>query len=79
MMVNIGYDCHLKISSIESILEPNSNPIKRVIKQARKENILYSCSRDQPTMSVIIMTNGHVYLSALSPHELTHSRLGKNK
>jgi len=75
--VNIGFENRVISSKIIAIVNPNSSPIKRMIKKAKERNFLINATSGKPTRSVIIMENGHVILSSISPRNLS-ARLEKN-
>ncbi len=68
--LNIGYGSHVAINKIVAIVHPDSNPIRRLIRQARESGMLVDATYGRRTRAVIIMDGGIVVLSAVLPETL---------
>lgn len=75
--MNIGFENRIISDRIIAIINPNSAPIKRLIKAAKGNNTLIDGTSGKPTRSAIIMESNHVILSSISPRNLS-ARLDKN-
>ncbi len=66
-LISIGYGSFVSAGRIVAAVEPESNPIKRVIAQARESGKLVDATYGRRTESVLIMDSGHVILCPLPP------------
>ena len=69
-LINIGFGSMIAAGRVLSVLEPESAPIKRVVKEAMERGMLIDASYGRKTRSVILMDTDHVILSALTPQAL---------
>ena len=70
-LINIGFGSMIADTRVLAILEPESAPIKRMIQEARDRGVLIDATYGRKTMSVLIMDNDHLVLSALVPEEIS--------
>jgi regulator of extracellular matrix RemA (YlzA/DUF370 family) len=66
-LVNIGFGNIVSASRVIAIVSPESAPIKRIIQEARDNNVLIDATYGRKTRAVIIADSGHVILSAVQP------------
>lgn len=64
MLLNIGYSNYVNFDRIISILNPDSAPVKRLIKEKREEGMLLDATYGRKTRSVLVMDSNHVILSS---------------
>ena len=69
--LSIGFGNYVSAEKIMTIVSPESAPIKRVIADAKDKGLLIDASFGRSTKAVLIMTSGHVILSALVPSVLS--------
>ena len=69
-LVSIGFGSFVAADKIVAAVEPESNPIKRVISQAREAGRLVDATYGRKTEAVLVMASGHVILSPVAPTEL---------
>ncbi len=69
-LLAIGFGNYLSTEKILAMLAPDSAPIKRLISDSRDRGLLVDASFGRSTRAVILMSTGHVILSARSPDEL---------
>jgi regulator of extracellular matrix RemA (YlzA/DUF370 family) len=74
--LNIGLENWIIAGRIVAIVNANSAPIRRMIKQAREGNVLIDGTSGKPTRSAIVADSKHVILSSISPRNLS-ARLEK--
>ncbi len=55
---------------IVSVISPDSAPIKRIISDGREKGIVVDASFGRSTKSVLLMSSGHIILSARTPDEI---------
>lgn len=66
-LLNIGFGNVVSANRVVAIISPESAPIKRIIQEARENNILIDATYGRKTRAVIIADSGHVILSAVQP------------
>lgn len=69
-LINAGYGNSINTSEILAVINPNSNPAKRKIKDAKDKELLIDITEGNKTCSAIIMKTGHIILSANKPDTL---------
>ena len=75
-LVSIGFGSFIAPGKLVAAVEPESNPIKRVISQAKEAGRLIDATYGRKTEAVLIMESGHVILAPVSPEELS-GRMGQ--
>ena len=75
-LLNIGFGNVVSANRVVAIVSPESAPIKRIIQEARENNILIDATYGRKTRAVIIADSGHIILSAVQP-ETVAGRLGE--
>ena len=75
-LVSIGFGSFIAPGKLVAAVEPESNPIKRVISQAKEAGRLIDATYGRKTEAVLIMESGHVLLVPVSPEELS-GRMGQ--
>jgi len=76
--VSVGYENLVARGRIVAIVDPKSAPIKRMVKEAGEKGLLIDATCGKPTRSAIVMDNGNVVLSAVSPGKIG-ARLDRTK
>lgn len=66
-----GRQMYLSASNVEAIIDPSSSPVADYMKIAEQEGRLIKINRGKKPRSLIVMSNGRVYLSALSLRTLS--------
>lgn len=69
--ISIGFGNYVSVDKIMTIVSPESAPIKRVITDAKEKGLLIDASFGRSTKAVLIMTSGHIILSALTSEVLS--------
>lgn len=77
-LINIGYGNLISESRLVAVVSPESAPIKRMIQEARDRGVLIDATYGRRTMSVLIMDNDHLVLSALKPDMLSSQIEGEH-
>ena len=70
-LINIGFGSMVAANRVLSILEPDSDPIKRIVQEARDRGMLIDASYGRATKTVILMDTDHVILSSLTTDVLS--------
>jgi regulator of extracellular matrix RemA (YlzA/DUF370 family) len=63
-LINLGYTNLISTDKIITILMPDSAPVKRIVSEAKKRNMLIDATCGRKTLSVIVTTTNHIILSA---------------
>lgn len=71
-LINIGYGNMISAAKVVTIVGPEAAPIKRIIQNARDNQMLVDATSGRKTKSVIVMDSGHIVLSAVSSEALSH-------
>lgn len=68
--INIGFGNALPAERIVTILNPDSAPVKRLVQEARQEQVLLDATYGRRTRAVIVTDSDHVVLSSIQPETL---------
>lgn len=71
-LINIGFGNIVSANRVIAIVSPESAPIKRIITDARENNMLVDATYGRRTRAVIVSDSGHVILSAIQPETVAH-------
>ena len=66
-LINIGFGNMVSADRLVAVISPDSNPVKRMIKEARDQGRLIDASYGRSTRAVLFTDSDHVILSALQP------------
>lgn len=69
-LISIGYDNNINMEKVISIVNAGSAPIKRLVRNARDEDMVVDATEGNKTASVIVMESGHIVLSSVSSETL---------
>ena len=69
-LINIGFGNIVSADRIVSIVSPDSEPIKRIVQEAKDAKVAIDATYGRRTRSVIIMDSGHIVLSAVQPETI---------
>lgn len=78
-LLNIGFGNVVSANRVVAIVSPESAPIKRIIQEARENNVLIDATYGRKTRAVIITDSGHIILSAVQPETVAGRLNGKNE
>ena len=76
-LVNIGFGNIVSANRIIAIVSPESAPIKRMVQEAKDRGTAIDATYGRRTRAVLIMTSGHIILSAVQP-ETVAGRVDKD-
>lgn len=63
--INVGFQNYININKVVAICNANSSPVKRMIEDTRDKGKLIDVTFGRKTLSVIVMADGHIVLSAV--------------
>lgn len=69
-LISIGFGNFVAPERIIAALDPESNPIKRVVSQARESGRLIDATFGRKTRTVLVMDSDHIILCPLAPEEI---------
>jgi Uncharacterized protein conserved in bacteria len=76
-LINIGFGNYVSSDRIVAVVDPESNPIKRIITKARESGKLIDATYGRKTRAVIVSDSGHVVLCPLLPDTVNQRVSGK--
>lgn len=76
-LVNIGFGSYVSPERIIAAVDPESNPIKRIVSQGKETGKLIDATYGRKTKTVLIMDSGHVILCPLTPDSVSQRVAGK--
>ena len=74
--VHVGFGGIVAANRILAILDPNSQPVKRMVRNAKKEGMAIDMTYGRKTRTVIILDTGHIITAAIQPETIV-GRLGQ--
>ena len=66
-MINIGFGNLLSAGRILAVLSPESQPVKRMVQEAKAAGTLIDATHGRKTLTVLLLDSGHTALSYLQP------------
>lgn len=75
--MNIGFGSYVSPERIVAAVEPESNPIKRIVTQAKDTGRLVDATFGRKTKTVLVMDSGHVILCPLTPEGVSQRIAGR--
>jgi regulator of extracellular matrix RemA (YlzA/DUF370 family) len=76
-LVNIGFGNYVCPERLVAVVEPESNPIKRIITQGKQTGKLIDATFGRKTKAVLVMDSGHIILCPLTPDGVSQRIAGK--
>ena len=64
-MLNIGFNNSIIIDKIVSILDIDSTPVRKIVKNAKDEMMLIDATKGKKTLSVIVVESNHIIMTAM--------------
>ena len=78
-LVNVGFGNYVSPERLIAAVDPESNPIKRVISLSKESGKLIDATYGRKTKAVLIMDSGHVILCSLAPESVSQRIAGKTE
>jgi len=69
-MLNIGFGNSVERADVKAVVQPNSAPIKRFIKQKQEDGRVIDATMGKKLRAVIALGSGYVVLSAITAGSL---------
>ena len=70
--INIGFGTMVSVGRIVAIASPDSEPIKRLVRDAKEAGRVIDVSCGRRTRAVIVTDSEHVILSAIQTETITN-------
>jgi len=70
-LVNIGFGNAVNASRLIAVMSPDSAPVKRLISEAKANNLLIDATQGRRTRAVLVMDSDHIVLSYLQSETIT--------
>ena len=77
--INIGFGNMVSAGRIVAIASPDSEPIKRLVRDAKDSGRVIDASCGRRTRSVIITDSEHIILSAIQTETITNRLLDESE
>ena len=74
-LISIGFGSFVSPDRIIAAVDPESNPIKRIVTNGKETGRLIDATYGRKTKTVLIMDSGHVILCPLPPESVAR-RIG---
>ena len=74
--INVGFGNMVSAGRVVAIASPDSEPVKRLVRDAKDDGRVIDVSCGRRTRSVIITDSDHVILSAIQTETLTNRLAG---
>ena len=71
-LINVGFGNIVAANRIIAIVSPDSDPIRRLVTDAKERGQLVDATYGRRTRAVIISDSGHVVLSAIQPETVAN-------
>ena len=68
--VHVGFGGVVAANRILAILDPNSQPVRRMVRRAKKEGMAIDMTYGRKTRTVIIADTGHIITAAIQPETI---------
>jgi regulator of extracellular matrix RemA (YlzA/DUF370 family) len=68
--VHVGFGGIVAANRILAILDPNSQPVRRMVRRAKKDGMSIDMTYGRKTRTVIILDTGHIITAAIQPETL---------
>lgn len=66
-LVHLGFGGVVAVNRIVAILDPDSAPVKRLIREAKQEKTAIDMTYGRKTRAVLILDSGHVAFAPIKP------------
>lgn len=64
-LIHIGLGNYISKEKILAVLEPDSSPVRRLVKESRESGKVLDATQGRKTRSIIVMDNGYIVLCSL--------------
>lgn len=68
--LNVGYENNVNVDKVIAVLNSDSAPGRRLIKNARESQLLLDATEGNKTLAIIVTESGHIITSAFRAETL---------
>jgi regulator of extracellular matrix RemA (YlzA/DUF370 family) len=68
--VHVGFGGIVAANRILAIIEPNSQPVRRMVRRAKQEGLAIDMTYGRKTRTVIVLDTGHIIMAAVQPETI---------
>ncbi len=68
--VHVGFGGIVAANRILAIFEPNSQPVRRMVRRAKQEGLAIDMTYGRKTRTVIVLDTGHIIMAAVQPETI---------
>jgi len=68
--VHVGFGGIVAANRILAILDPNSQPVRRMVRRAKKEGRAIDMTYGRKTRTVIVLDTDHIIMAAVQPETI---------
>ena len=69
-LLHVGFGANVVAQRILAICDPDSAPLKRMVRRAREEGSVIDVTYGRKVKTVIVLDTGHIVLAALQPETI---------
>ena len=69
-LLHVGFGANVVVQRILAICDPDSAPLKRMVRLAREEGSVIDVTYGRKVKTVIVLDTGHIVLAALQPETI---------
>ncbi len=77
-LISIGFGSYVAPDRIVAAVDPESNPIKRIVSHGKESGKLIDATYGRKTKTVLIMDSGHIILCPLAPESVSQRIAGSS-
>jgi len=69
-LLHVGFGASVVAQRILTICDPDSNPLKQMVRRAKEEGSLIDLTYGRRRKTMIVLDTGHIVLAALQPETI---------
>ncbi len=68
--VSIGFGSLIAINRVLAVIDPDSAPVRRILRDTRDRGLLIDATYGRKTKAVLVLDSGHILTAALQPETI---------
>jgi regulator of extracellular matrix RemA (YlzA/DUF370 family) len=68
--VHVGFGGIVAANRILAIIDPNSQPVRRMVRRAKQDGMAIDMTYGRKTRTVIVLDTGHIIMAAVQPETI---------
>jgi len=69
-LVHIGFENLVALNRVVAIVNPDSAPVKRLVREARDKGLVIDMTSGRKTKAVLVLDSGQLALAAINPETI---------